>query len=368
MRTILMSVIVVPVLIGIASAADPLPAATRLSQVANAEADILRARITTLESENERLRAEIVSLKSDRALLRDRLLTMKMEDEIRRVESGVPPTPPGGDAFSQLVYSQKYLLSRPDMNDHLASKLADKDKASTAEVVVRGILEPDAGGPGRGGWPTYTLVVAHVFKAPPEAKLVPGVKLTVKTTKELKGPVTVYLVFDKDQKLYRLQDPDGERGFSHRGTDAASAPAFDIKCSKNGDAITVKTEGDKTILDITSLSGIGGATIERKAEHWPDRLVLRLRLLGLESLAISAGSVKLIGGHLKQLSLWKGDKEGPEVTRNSPYWMDITAMDADGKPAMGWPGEGGWLEMTIPKALLTDQAKTLTLGWIDFYR
>jgi len=32
------------------------------------------------------------------------------------------------------------------------------------------------------------------------------------------------------------------------------------------------------------------------------------------------------------------------------------------------PGEGGWFAMAIPKAMLTDQAKTITLGWIDFYR
>jgi len=102
---------------------------------------------------------------------------------------------------------------------------SDENKAATAEVAVRGTLAPDAAGPGKGGWPTYTLTVSQVFKTPKDVRIEPGQKLSVKTIKEFKGPVTLYLVFDKDQKLYRLQDPTGERGFSH--ADAAGGLAFD---------------------------------------------------------------------------------------------------------------------------------------------
>jgi acylphosphatase len=56
-------------------------------------------------------------------------------------------------------------------------------------------------------------------------KIKVGQKLTVKTIKEFKGTVTLYLVFDKDQKLYRLQDPFGERGFSHVEERKAAGPA-----------------------------------------------------------------------------------------------------------------------------------------------
>jgi hypothetical protein len=95
------------------------------------------------------------------------------------------------------------------------AKPVDPQKAATTEVVVRGTLAPNAAGPGRGGWPTYTLTVSEVFKTPQDVKIEIGQKLTVKTVKEFKGAVTLYLVFDQDQKLYRLQDPLGKRGFSH---------------------------------------------------------------------------------------------------------------------------------------------------------
>ena len=104
----------------------------------------------------------------------------------------------------------------------VAVKLVDENKAATAEVVVRGTLVGDSTGPGRGGWPTYTLTVSHVFKTPKDVRIEIGQKLTVKTIKELKGAITLYLVFDKDQKLYRLQDPFGERGFSHVDVGAAA--------------------------------------------------------------------------------------------------------------------------------------------------
>ncbi len=104
-------------------------------------------------------------------------------------------------------------------------KPVDEKKAATAEVVVRGTLAADAAGPGRGGWPTYTMTVSQVFKTPKDVRIKVGQKLAMKTIKEFKGPVTLYLVFDKDQKLYRLQDPFGERGFSH--VEAATARGKD---------------------------------------------------------------------------------------------------------------------------------------------
>ncbi len=108
-------------------------------------------------------------------------------------------------------------------------KPVDEKKAATAEVVVRGTLAPDAAGPGRGGWPTYTLTVSEVFKTPKDVKIEVGQKLTVKTIKEIKGLVTLYLVFDKDQKLYRLQDPYGERGFSRVEEHKAAGPTEKAK-------------------------------------------------------------------------------------------------------------------------------------------
>jgi len=107
------------------------------------------------------------------------------------------------------------------------AKLMDENKATTAEVVVRGTLQPDPADPGAGGWPTYTMTVAEVYKTSKDVKIEVGQKLTVKTIKELTGIVTLYLVFDEDQNRYRLQDPHGERGFSHVGGRTSFALSLD---------------------------------------------------------------------------------------------------------------------------------------------
>ncbi|MDZ7620139.1 MAG: hypothetical protein U1E05_24320 [Patescibacteria group bacterium] len=54
------------------------------------------------------------------------------------------------------------------------------------------------------------------------------------------------------------------------------------------------------------------------------------------------------------------------VKEGSPYWTDILAFNAKGKPVEGLPEEGGFFEMVLPKALL--EAKPLTIDWVDFYR
>jgi hypothetical protein len=156
---------------------------------------------------------------------------------------------------------------------------------------------------------------------------------------------------------------------------AAQGPTiFDITCSKDGDAVQVVTEAGRTVLDITSRSGIGGATVERKTKHWPEKMILRLHLGGLESLAVSNGeltlraSIKTYGGAARLSYGLKNGDEGPALEKDGPYWTDIKVVDSGGATVKGLPERGGWFEMVVPPALLADQAKTLEIGWIDFYR
>jgi hypothetical protein len=80
--------------------------------------------------------------------------------------------------------------------------------AATAEVVVRGNVAADPASPERGGGPTVTLTVSDVFKTPKDVRIDVSQTLVVKTTREFSGPVTLYLVFDREQGLYRLQDKE----------------------------------------------------------------------------------------------------------------------------------------------------------------
>jgi hypothetical protein len=94
---------------------------------------------------------------------------------------------------------------------------------------------------------------------------------------------------------------------------------------------------------------------------------------GLESLTISNGtetlsaSVLSYSGFPRLLHLRKGGQEGPALTKESPYWMEIRAFNAEGQPVQGLPPKGGWFEMTLPKVLLPD-AGELAVSWIDFFR
>lgn len=147
-----------------------------------------------------------------------------------------------------------------------------------------------------------------------------------------------------------------------------------VKCRKDDDCVKVSAEGGKTILSVTSKSGIGEATVELKGARWPQQLVLRFYLGGLESLTISCGeqhlsvSVLSHSGNTRLFRLPKGSGEGPQLDKASPYWMEIHTLDAEGKPTKGLPPKGGWFEMTVPKPLLKDEVKVLKLRWIDFYR
>lgn len=48
--------------------------------------------------------------------------------------------------------------------------------------------------------------------------------------------------------------------------------------------------------------------------------------------------------------------------------MEVHIVGADGKPAKELPLKDGHFEMTLPKAFLEGQPKSLSVQWIDFYR
>jgi len=136
--------------------------------------------------------------------------------------------------------------------------------------------------------------------------------------------------------------------------------------------LTEKTADGKTVFAITG-RGIGRTTLACDAQAKPREFVLRVYLRGLESLTLAndrvqwKASVLSHSGHTTLLHLCQDGKEGPALTKDSPYWTEIRRLGADGKPAAGLPPDGGWFELSIPQALLTD-VRELRVEWIDFYR
>jgi hypothetical protein len=145
-------------------------------------------------------------------------------------------------------------------------------------------------------------------------------------------------------------------------------PPFEIVCKQAGTLTATAIDG-RTALVIRDQSGIGHATVRRPSAPWPEPLVLRAYLRGLEHLAISNGRVKLSAqvSAMHLLHLWKDGKEGPQVGKDSPYWTEIRIFDATGKRVQGRTTADGWFELVIPKAML-GESKELNFDWIDFYR
>ena len=154
---------------------------------------------------------------------------------------------------------------------------------------------------------------------------------------------------------------------------ADDAPPFKVTTKREDDRVDVKAEKGKTTFSMHSPFGISHAVIERTSETWPDAVVLRLHLKGLENFKVTNGKVKLEASASLQdgkplVRLWKDSKEDAPLDAKNPYWMEVRILDGDGKQAKEIPLKGGYFEMALPKAFFEGNPKSITVNWIDFYR
>ena len=148
-------------------------------------------------------------------------------------------------------------------------------------------------------------------------------------------------------------------------------PPFKIETKRTDDRVEVKYEKDKIIFDFRSPFGISNTTIERTTEQWPEKVLIRLRLKGLENFNVSTEKLKLeasVSSQNGDARLWKDGKEDMLLDAKSPYWMEIRILDSDGKPIKALPLKTGYIEMQLPKKLFEVNPKSIALNWIDFYR
>jgi hypothetical protein len=154
---------------------------------------------------------------------------------------------------------------------------------------------------------------------------------------------------------------------------AGDTPPFKITTKQADDRVGMKVEKDKVIVWVQYPFGISQALIDRKDEKWPDAVVLRLHLKGLENFKVTKGKVKLEGSASLQdgkplVRLWKDGKEDEPLEARSPHWIDVRIVGGDGQPAKEIPLKGGYFELSLPRALFEGDPKAVTVSWIDFYR
>jgi hypothetical protein len=146
---------------------------------------------------------------------------------------------------------------------------------------------------------------------------------------------------------------------------------FKITTKRDNDSVQIEVAKSKGIFSVQSPFGIGQVIIETTDENWPDTVLLHLHLKGLENFKVSNGEVTLEASVSSQdgpARLWKDGKEDLPLDSRSPYWMEIRRIGNDGRPTTTIPLEAGYFEINLPKALLEDNPKSITVSWIDFYR
>ncbi len=124
--------------------------------------------------------------------------------------------------------------------------------------------------------------------------------------------------------------------------------------------IAFSTTNELLLIDITSPTGIGGATIEKTGGQWPPKTMLRLHVKGLESFKFHYAditidvSVSSHGEHAVNETFEQAGTLGV-VSAGDPYWITVT------------PGEG-YFDLGVPAAFLKSGENKFTIEWIDFYR
>ncbi len=158
-----------------------------------------------------------------------------------------------------------------------------------------------------------------------------------------------------------------------RDASEGQSAGFKITTKRADDAISVQAEKDRTVVAVQSPFGISQAVIERQGDTWPETMVLRLHLKGLERFRASNGKITLdaavsIQEGKAKVRLWKDGKEDALLDENSPFWLYIRIVGGDGRPAQELPLQDVYFEMTLPRAFFEGNPKSITVNWIDFHR
>ena len=109
------------------------------------------------------------------------------------------------------------------------------------------------------------------------------------------------------------------------------------------------------VFDVTDKFGIGGGSIRLVAGQWPETVLIRLHLAGLEGFSVSVGNKKLIRRDLNVRML---DAKG--IPLEGRYLRKSTGPNTSKRIV-------GYFEAKVPRANLMD-AEKINLNWVDFYR
>jgi len=142
--------------------------------------------------------------------------------------------------------------------------------------------------------------------------------------------------------------------------------------SEGGNELSATVQDETALIYVQSLSGIGSAWVELVGGAFPEKMVLRLKLRGLEQFRLAYGDMVILasvssanGGSVQQSIRTAEGDEQPHAS-GSPYWMDIQIVADQG--ASHIPLDQGYFEITLPEDFIREGPRTFYFQWIDFYR
>ena len=145
--------------------------------------------------------------------------------------------------------------------------------------------------------------------------------------------------------------------------------------NKSGDEIIVSPEGNLTVLDLHSKSGIGQAEISSVDGKWQRPLIIRLHLRGLESLRVNNREFTIATSVLSRPPYRQlcevfpvAGQKGFPVEEVDPFWIPLRIANRKEQGRRVIPLEEGYFEVTLPDVLLEGNPETLFIQWIDFFR
>lgn len=152
---------------------------------------------------------------------------------------------------------------------------------------------------------------------------------------------------------------------------AAPAGAVDsavrVEARRSDSRIRIAVQDGATVLEVRSDFGIDRAKVDRLRDTWPQPIVVRLHLRGLESFKAIAGDTALQwslssnAGGTSHLTLWRGNREQP-IDDASPFYSQARSV------ARGQPPRHAYFEVPLPAKLFEGNPQRIMLEWIDFYR
>ena len=151
----------------------------------------------------------------------------------------------------------------------------------------------------------------------------------------------------------------------------SSEPEYQVTNNQPSSEVTVSNEANTAIVEVFSDNGIGSASVMLVNGEWPESIVMRFHLQGLESLQFSYGDtmidLSVNTQHMILQSVTSAGGTNEAIEEDSEFWLPVTFVDSEGTEK-DEPTAGGIIVVSAPADFYFENLTEFTINWIDFYR